>query len=445
MVGFEKGIQKMKSVDIFVVGMNHKTAPVDVRERMGISPESMEEFLYGLSEFDEISECLVLSTCNRVEILGCAEDTKRAVDSSVNYLGLFHGKRHKEINNFYYIKEGSEAVSHVFRVTSALDSMVIGEPQILGQVKDSYRAAVCARTTGIILNRLMHRSFFAAKRVRNETEISSRPVSIGSAAVCLAEDTLGDISGKSILMVGAGEIGEETIKNLFCYDVRSMSVVNRTLETASKIAEKFNAKAIPWDDLHTALVKSDIVITSTSSKDKIITKSMMNEVMKKRSKKPMAIIDIAVPRDVDHSVKEIEGISLFNIDDLDGVIKENLKMREDQAKSSEKIIGEESDKFTQWMESLDFVPTIVSLRDKFKRIGKEELKKTISTWDDITEEERKRLHRLTSSVINKILHDPTVYLKKEAPGGGGITKSFINELFGLIEGCGEENQDRDKG
>ncbi len=435
----------MMGIDIFVVGINHKTAPVDVRERMGINPESMEKFLYGLSEFDEISECLVLSTCNRVEILGCAEETNKAVNSSVNYLGLFHGRNPKDMKDFFYIKEGSEAVSHVFRVTSALDSMVIGEPQIFGQVKDSYRAAVCARTTGIILNRLMHRAFFAAKRVKNETEISTRPVSIGSAAVWLAEDTLGGVSGKNILMVGAGEMSEDTLKNLFCYDVRSISVVNRTWDTALKISEKFNAKAIPWDDLHTAIEKSDIVITSTGSKDKIITKSLMNEVMVKRSKRPMAIIDIAVPRDVDDGVKEIEGVSLFNIDDLDGVIKENLRKRGDQAKSSDKIIEEESEKFMRWMESLDLVPTIVSLRDKFKRIGKEELKKTISTWDDITEEEKKRLHRLTSSVINKILHDPTVYLKKEASEGGVITKSLINELFGLVEGCGDQNQDRDKG
>lgn len=435
----------MMCVDIFVVGMNHKTAPVDVRERMGINPELMEKFLYGLNEFDEISECIVLSTCNRVEILGCAEDTKRAVKSSVNYLGLFHDKNPKDMKNYFYIKEGGEAVSHVFRVTSALDSMVIGESQILGQVKGSYRAAVDARTTGIILNRLMHRAFFAAKRVKNETEISSRPVSIGSTAVCLAEDTLGGVSGKNILMVGAGEMGEDTLKNLFCYDVRSISVVNRTLAAALKIAENFNAKAIPWDDLNIVLENSDIVITSTGSKEKIITKSLMKEVMKKRSKRPMAIIDIAVPRDVDDAVKEIEGVSLFNIDDLDGVIKDNLRKREDQADSSEKIIEEESEKFMRWMGSLDLVPTIVSLRDKFKRIGKEELKRTISTWDDITEEEKKRLHRLTSSVINKILHDPTVYLKKEASEGGVITKSLINELFGLVEGCGEENQDRDKG
>ncbi len=433
------------SVKIFVVGMSHKSAPVDVREMMGLSNNSINQFLEGGNEFSEITECVFISTCNRVEILGCTVDVEKAVESSISYLGNFHGKVPDKMKEYFYIKEGKEAVEHVFGVASSLDSMVVGEPQILGQVKDSYRAATSAEATGVILNRLMHRAFFAAKRVKNETDLASRPVSISSAAVWLAEDTLKDISGKVVFMIGAGEMGEETVRNLIGYDVGSVFIANRTYENALSLSERFKAKAVAWDKISETMSKSDIVICSTGSKEPIITKSMVEEAMAGRGYNPMTIIDIAVPRDVEDSVGDIDGVALFNIDDLDTVIKRNIKEREGVAESCKKIIAEESEKFTRWLDSLEVVPTIVSLREKLERIGTDEMNKVISSWKDINEVEQEAVKRLTNSIINKILHDPTVYLKKEAWLAGDMTIDLVKGILGLSENQNEDNQDRDEG
>ena len=433
------------SVKIFVVGMSHKSAPVDVREMMGLSNDSVNQFLEGFKEFSEIKECVFISTCNRVEILGCTVDVDKAVESSISYLGNVHGRVPEKMKEYFYIKEGKEAIEHVFGVASSLDSMVVGEPQILGQVKDSYRAATSAEATGVILNRLMHRAFFAAKRVKNETDLASRPVSISSAAVWLAEDTLKDISGKVVFMIGAGEMGEETLRNLIGYDVGSVLIANRTYENALSLSDRFKAKAVAWDKISETMSKSDIVICSTGSKEPIITKSMVEEAMLSRGGNPMTIIDIAVPRDVEDSVGDIDEVSLFNIDDLDTVIKRNIREREGVAESCKKIIDEESEKFTSWLDSLDVVPTIVSLREKLEGIGADEMNKVISSWKDINEVERETVKRLTSSIINKILHDPTVYLKKEAWLAGDMTIDLVKGILGLSENQNENNQDRDKG
>ncbi|MBN1572066.1 MAG: glutamyl-tRNA reductase [Deltaproteobacteria bacterium] len=434
-----------EGVKIFVVGMSHKSAPVDVREKMGLSKDSIEKFLEGLKEFNEITECVFLSTCNRVEILGCAVDVDRAVESSISYLGRFHGRVPEEMRSYFYIKEGREAVEHVFSVASSLDSMVVGEPQILGQVKDSYRAATSADATGIILNRLMHRAFFAAKRVKNETDIASRPVSIGSAAVWLAEEALGGVSGKTVFMIGAGEMGEETLRNLIGSSVGSILLANRTHETALSLAERFCARAMPWDEIHKGLEAADIVICSTGSKEPIIMKSMVEGAFSGRGERPITIIDIAVPRDVEDSVADIDNVSLYNIDDLDSVIRRNLKEREGSAEDCRRIIAEESEKFTRWLESLDVVPTIVSLREKLEKIGEEETEKLISSWRGINDKEREAVRRLTNSIINKILHDPTVYLKKEAWLAGDMTIDLVKGILGLSENRHEEDQDRDEG
>jgi glutamyl-tRNA reductase len=429
----------MNDATIFVVGMSHKTAPVDIRERMGLTDELVDRFLRGLITHKEIDECMVLSTCNRVEILGCTDDVTGAVDISIDYLGHFHGKNAGGMRKYFYVKEGSEAVSHVFRVTAALDSMVIGEPQILGQVKDSYRAATHAETTGVILNRLMHRAFFVAKRIRNETEISQKPVSLASAAVWCAEDVLGSLIDKKVLMLGAGEMGEETLKNLSCTDRGDIFVANRTKKSAQMLADQYGANIVSWDDLASGVKEVDLVISTTGSREPVITKTMIEKIMNGRSRRPIVLIDIAVPRDVEKGVGEMGGVTLYNIDDLKGVVASHMKEREVQAKISEKIIDEELDKFIRWMKSLAVVPTIVTLRSAFKEIGREELKKTLDAWDGIDDEGEKRLKRLTTSIINKILHAPTVYLKKGMGAEGRMTLDDIQEIFGLAGKNGEED------
>jgi len=433
-----------RNMTLFVVGMSHKSAPVDIREKMGIGQESIEIFLKGLATSPDIDECLVLSTCNRVEIVGLSPDVSAAVKHAISYLGSFHGRNPSAMKDYFYIREDRDAVRHVFRVSSSLDSMVVGEPQILGQVKDSYRAATASETSGPVLNRLLHRAFFTAKRVKNETAIASRPVSVSSAALWLCEESLGGTSGKSIFMIGAGEMGEETLKQLACAQPGEICIANRTREKAQALCERFVGTYVPWDDLPEAVGLADIIITCTGSQRPIITQPMVQRVMEGRNGRPLAIIDIAVPRDVEQAVGDITGVSLYNIDSLNAVVKNNITERESDAVRSERIVEEETNKFMGWLDSLDLVPTIVLLRKKLKLIGEEEVDKTLASWENPTEDEIRRLRFLADSIINKVLHDPTVYLRRDAQAAGASTVEMIRGLFAL-NGEDGDDQDRDKG
>jgi glutamyl-tRNA reductase len=436
-----------REVEIFVVGMSHKTAPVEVRERMELRLDLIKDFLGGLKEFSEITECVVLSTCNRVEILGCAFDVDRAVESSISYLGRFHGKDPQGMRNYSYIHRGEEAISHIFQVASALDSMVVGEPQILGQVKDSYRAATGAETTGLILNRLMHRAFFTAKRVKNETAISSRPVSVSSAAVWVAEEVLGDLDGARILVIGAGEMGEDTLQYLCDRRPADAVIVNRTFDTAQNLAGRFSrigARALPWDELESALAGSDVVVASTGSPEPVITDDIMRRVMEKRNQRPVVLIDIAVPRDIASSVSKIPGVTLYNMDDLEDVVSRNARLRAEDADQAHAIIQEETAKFSEWLKSLDMVGTIISLREKLMRIGKDELEKLVGSWGGLEEDKKEKLEHMTTSIIKKILHDPTVYLKREPWLGSELTINVVKGLLGLADEEYDEDQNWDE-
>jgi glutamyl-tRNA reductase len=433
-----------RNMTLFVVGMSHKSAPVDVRERMGIGSESVEKFLQGLVSSPDIDECLVLSTCNRVEILGLSPDVSAAVTYAISYLGSFHGRDPSAMRNYFYIREDRDAVRHVLRVSSSLDSMVVGEPQILGQVKDSYRAATASDTSGPVLNRLLHRAFFTAKRVKNETAIASRPVSVSSAALWLCEESLGGPSGKSVLMVGAGEMGEETLKQLACGQPGEIHIANRTREKAQALCERFVGTYVAWENLAEAVGSADIVITCTGSAQPIITAPMVKRALEGRNGRPLAIIDIAVPRDVEQAVGDIAGVSLYNIDNLNDVVKRNISERESDAARSERIVDEETEKFMGWFDSLDLVPTIVLLRRKLKLIGDEEVNKTLASWERPTEEEIRRVRLLAESIINKVLHDPTMYLKHDAQAAGSATVELIRDLFAL-DGEDTNDHNRDEG
>ncbi len=429
---------------LFLVGMSHKSAPVDVRERMGIGQESIERFLRGLASSPDIDECLVLSTCNRVEILGLSPDVSAAVTHVISYLGSFHGRDPSAMRRYFYIKEDGEAVRHVLRVSSSLDSMVVGEPQILGQVKDSYRAATASESSGPVLNRLLHRAFFTAKRVKNETGIASRPVSISSAALWLCEESLGGPSGKKILMIGAGEMGEETLKQLACAQPGEILIANRTRATAEHLCERFVGTYIAWEHLTEAIGSVDIVITCTGSERPVITRPMVARALKGRNGRPLAIIDIAVPRDVEQAVGDIAGVLLYNIDSLSAVVNRNITERESDAVRSERIVEEETAKFMGWLDSLDLVPTIVLLRRKLKLIGDEEVKKALQSWEGLGDDESRRIRLLVDAIINKVLHDPTVYLKRDAQAAGPSTVELIRGLFAL-DGEDTDDQDRDEG
>jgi glutamyl-tRNA reductase len=307
---------------------------------------------------------------------------------------------------------GEEAVKHIFRVASSLDSMVVGEPQILGQIKSAYEMAVESKTSGIILHRLLHRAFHVAKRVRTETKIGDSAVSVSSVAIELAQKIFETLEKKTVLLIGAGEMCELAARHLVSGGVEKVWVTNRTYERAVALAQEFKGEAIPFDEMNQGLKKVDIVISATDSPQYLIRHDQMAKVIKERKQKPIFFIDIADPRDIEPSVGDIENIYLYNVDDLKKVADENVEDRGKEAQKAEAIVRDEVIKFVNWYHSLEVTPTIVALRNKFEEIRKKELEKTLSLHPNLSEKEKKSLEALTSAIINKILHTPSALLKQ---------------------------------
>ncbi|PLX92997.1 MAG: glutamyl-tRNA reductase [Desulfuromonas sp.] len=406
-------------MDIIVVGLSHKTAAVEIRERVAFSPTAMERPLHEFVGLSAIAEGIIVSTCNRVELYATSRDPEAAVAQMRRFLTSFHGLEADALDENLYDYRGEEAIRHVFRVASSLDSMVIGEPQILGQIKTSYGYAAEYKTAGLILNRFLHKAFSVAKRVRTETSIASNAVSVSFAAVELARKIFSTLDGKTVLIIGAGEMCELAARHFVNNGVTSVMVTNRTFERAEKLATDFQGRALTFDDFPDHLAQVDIILTSTGAPTFILEKKKMEEVIRLRKNKPMLIIDIAVPRDIDPKVNDIDNIYLYDVDDLQGVVQANLKERHKEAKKAEGIIEQEIGQFHRWLTSLEVVPTIVSLRQRMEEIRKGELDKSFSNLKDLTPKQRKSIEALTSAIINKVLHTPTTVLKKSQNDEGG--------------------------
>jgi len=319
----------------------------------------------------------------------------------------------KFISNLYTF-EDMDAVTHIFRVASSLDSMVVGEPQILGQIKEAYVQSTRQKTTGVVLNRLMHRAFHVAKRVRTETEICEAAVSISYAAVELAKKIFHVLEGKRVLLIGAGEMAELAAKHLLSQGIKSMVVANRTFDRAVHLAEFFKARPVSYDEISSQLLEVDIVVTSTASPEYVITYEQVKNSLRKRRNRPLFLIDIAVPRDVQPEVNELENVYLYDIDDLKGVIQLNMAQRQHEAAKADSIVSEEVFKFQKWLKTLAVVPTIVTLREKAESILESELRKSRSALEGLTPAEQEAVGMLTRSVLEKMLSDPILYLKKKA-------------------------------
>ncbi len=417
-------------MEILLLGLNHRTASVELRERLAI-PDPVEG-LNALKELPSIQEGLVLSTCNRVEMLVTTEDVERAIEEIISEWSRKSGVEQDNFKGHLYVYRNIDAVTHIFRVASSLDSLVIGEPQILGQLKDAFRKASDARLSGPIINRLLHKAFSVAKRVRTETGIASKAVSISYAAVELAKKIFGDLKGKKALLIGAGEMAELAAEHLLTHGIEEIIVANRTFKTAFLLAERFNGRAIGLGELRLGLLEADIVISSTGSTEPIIDKKMIKRLMRNRKNRPLFFIDIAVPRDIDPKVHTIDNVYLYDIDDLEVVVQKNLEKRQEEASKAERIIEEETIKFEQWLKTLSIVPIIVSLRERLKKIGEKELKRTIKNLKGISPEDEHFLEIMVDSLINKILHHPITYLKKSSQHGSNIeTLEVINRLFNL--------------
>ena len=422
-------------MNVILVGMNHKTAPLEIRERLSFSCGDGLRPLEELLRSPAVKEALYLSTCNRVEVLARAADMEEAVERVKSFI-LRHGNLGaEELEKCLYVHCGSDAVRHLFRVASSLDSMVMGEPQILGQVKEAYRDCVEQKASGIILNKLLHHAFRTAKRVRTETAIAGNAVSVSYAAVEMAKKILGSLEGRTVLLVGAGEMSELAARHLLKNGAGRIIVANRTYARAAQVAGEIQGTPVGFEQLEEKLQEADIVISSTGAAGYVITPPMVRTALRRRKNRLLFLIDIAVPRDVDPDTGRIENVFLFNIDDLQGVVDENVRNRHREAEKAEGIIGEEVLRFAEWYNTLEVVPTIVSLREKAESILRAELERSGSWLRGLGEEDRKNVEILAAQIINKILHDPVTGLKEESRSNGAMPYvAAIRKLFRLEGG-----------
>ncbi|MCL4557918.1 MAG: glutamyl-tRNA reductase [Deltaproteobacteria bacterium] len=396
---------------LIVVGLNHKTAPVELREKIGFTENELPSVLKETVSLAEITESIVLSTCNRIEFYVVCEDEGKAVDSITAIMGRTGGIQKGSLSPYLYVHTDRDAVTHAFRVASSLDSMVIGEAQILGQAKDAYRIASYSSTTGPILNRLMHRAFSVAKKVRTFTPIGLYTVSVSSVAVELAKKIFGRLTGKAVLLMGAGEMAEDAAKYLKDAGASRLTVLSRTFGRASELAERLKGSAVEFDELYDQLMDVDIVVCSTSADHYLITNDRIAKIIRARQHRPLFFIDISVPRNIEPSISALEGVFLFDIDDLNGVTSQNMKEREKAANEAERFIDEEVSRFVNWLGELSLVPTIVSLREKFEAIRQQELKEAISKLAGPTKKDIEVLDGMSKGIINKILHGPITEIK----------------------------------
>ena len=428
-------------MNIIVVGLSHKTASVEIRERVAFSPNSIETPLNELIALEGIIEGVIVSTCNRVEIYATTRDIAGGIARIKRFMADYHRIPYEVLEGHLYNHHSEAAIRHVFRVASSLDSMVVGEPQILGQIKTSYGYAAEYRTSGIILNRFLHKAFSVAKRVRTETKIASSAVSVAFAAVELARKVLGDLSGKTVMLVGAGEMCELAAKHFMNCGAKGVMVTNRTFERAERLAEEFAGEAVRFDELFQHLHRADIVLSSTGAPHIIIGPEDVEEVIKRRKFRPMFFIDIAVPRDIDQKVDRVDGAFLFTVDDLQEIVQANLAQRSVEAEKAEEIISQEIGQFHKWLSQLEVTPTIVALRSRFDEIRRAEIERTLANWKDLPPDAEKRLDALTMGVINKLLHAPTTVLKKAGQGGRvDLYVDALRQLFEL-EAAPEENEE----
>lgn len=417
---------------VAVIGLNHKTAPVDIREKVTFPANVEGSITRTIQSVPGVLEAIIISTCNRSEVIARCDPVESAVHDLLNAVAHINGVDPVLLKKYSYIKTGADAVRHVFRVASSLDSMVLGEPQILGQVKDSFKRDSAASTIGPTLSRLMHRAFFTAKRVRNETGIALAAVSVAYAAVELAKKILGDLQEKSVLLIGAGEMAELTARHLIGQVMRPICVTNRTFENACRLADEFGGEAIRVNQLSEALTQADIVISSTGACEPIIRVTDVRSVMKSRKYRPMFMIDIAVPRDIEPNVNDIDGVYLYNIDDLQAVVSENLGERMNEALKAEEIVNEEVVKFMNWTKTLDFSPTIVALRDKLETIRAREIAKMNGKLSRLDDNQREVLEAITRAIINKIAHDPISFLKKtKSSNRREVNADIVQRVFNL--------------
>lgn len=410
--------------------MNHKSASVELREKLSIPRTQLAEALGRLKSSEDIAECLILSTCNRMEIY--AYTASHATSASIiETLGEFCDVSSYEFAPYAYILSGHKAAEHLFRVASGVDSMVLGETQILGQIKDAYSAAILNSTTGPVLNTLFQQASTVGKRAHTETNIGRGTFSVGSAAVQLAHSIFEDLDNRTVLVIGAGKMARTTIMHLSSAGAHRVLVANRTYERAAELASEIDGQPVRLDDVTSALETADIVITSTGMKGAVISREMMSQVTKKRRGRPIFLIDIAVPRDVEESVGSIDNVFLYNIDDLQAVVEADNTNREAEIERVENIVSEELEVFMRWFRTLDAVPVITALRNKFEGIRQAEVENLSRKLSHLSPEDLAAINAATRSIMNRICHQPMLQIKDYAINESEEELEVVCKAFGL--------------
>ena len=429
-------------MNLILLGASHHSTPVDLRERIDFSRRGVPDALAVLAEIPGITEVTVLSTCNRADIYAICEDADRQRRAMVTFMSSYHDVAESELAPHLYSRHGNDAVRHLFRTSAGLDSLVVGEPQILGQVKDAYTIASQSGFTGALLNRLFHWSFGVGKRVRSETGIGEGAVSVAFAAISLARKIFGSLKGRRALLIGAGEMAELTAMHLRSHELHQIFVASRTAAHAAVLAAKVDGRPVPWEDITTQLASADIVVTATGSSTPIVTRQHLDTAMRSRRDRPLFIMDIGLPRDVEPSSGEMEQVFLYNIDDLRTLVRENLTRRQSQVDRAELLVEEEVDRFMVWLRSRAAVPTVVALRRRFDTIRKSELARLEPKLASLPPAARERVEEVTRLLVERLLSTPTEQLKSiNNEETAAACADSLNLLFKLSDEPGSRGSD----
>jgi glutamyl-tRNA reductase len=420
--------------ELLALGANHKTAPLALRELLALPEGRASSVLGELVAGPAVREAVAISTCNRTELYLVTEDDVEAENAALAVLSRHADTRPTELFGHLYSMRGTDAVRHLFSVAAGLDSMILGEAEVQGQVKRAYELALVEGATGPISNRLFRDALTAGKRVRTETALGRSAASVSSVAVDLAQSALGDLEHRHVLVIGAGENGELTARALSERGARTIFVANRRYDRAIGLAAKFGGEAIRFDDLPRQLASADIVVSSTSSPHQIVEREELELVLEERDGKPLLLIDIAVPRDIDPTVRDLPGITLYDMDDLERAVARNMSGREAEAAKARMVVDQEVDRFAEWIAGLEVVPTVAALRDRGEQIVQHVLRENAGRWESLSDADRQRVEALARSVVNRLLHEPTLRLKAADGEHSYVYVDTLRELFGLEGG-----------
>jgi glutamyl-tRNA reductase len=426
---------------IIVAGLNYRTAPVSIREKFAFAEADLPQAVMELKNTKSIMECVIVGTCNRTELYVVVDRQHLCGHYLRGFLEKWFGVPREEFGSHMYIYENEQAIEHLFRVTSGLDSMVIGETQILGQVRDAFLLAQQEKTTGIVFNTLFKQAVTLAKRAHTETGIGENPVSVSYAAVELGKRIFGSYEKKKVLIIGAGKMSELTVKHLYASGADKVIVVNRTFSRAQELAEKFNGIPSTMDKLLQHLEEADIVISSTGAKDLVLTKEQVAFVLQKRRSRPLFMIDIAVPRDLDPALGQLPNVFLYDIDNLQTIVNNHLLERQKAAVMIEEMIRTEMEVFEQWTKTLGVSPVIQALQTKANAVHEETMDSLMKKLPDLSERELKVIHKLTKSIVNQMLRDPIIRIKEmAAERDGDEALEFFTQIFALEQQLEEQKR-----